>query len=117
MHDTATDRLEQFRQRVTSGEELLDRALDGVIDGAGDELDLITEIGGLRLLLHRAMAIDALDGDAYECGYLVAELVRAITRAVRTQREIAGAATDDLAAAVDRVLEGLGLGEGGDGGS
>lgn len=107
------DRLEAFREVIADGlvDETLERAYDEVIDRAGDDADLTTEIGGLRLLLHRTMAVELFDGDSYEAGMLVAELVRSITKAVRSQRQVSGSATDDLAGAVDRVLGDLGLGE------
>ena len=116
MPERRTDKLAKFRQAVQDGrvDETLDEAYDALIDAAGEDLSLVSEVGALRLLLHRAMALDALDGDAYETGSLIAELVVDITAAMRAQRQISGGATDDLAAAVDRVLGDLGVGLDGD---
>lgn len=101
-----------FAELVRDGRhtEAIDQALRSVIEAAGGDLSLSQELGGLRLVLTRVVAVDGLDADPYQTAHTVASLVETITQVVRAQRLVTGGAADDLAAAVDRVLDELGLG-------
>lgn len=106
-------RSERFAEAVRSGrrDELVERAVATVLDSIGDDLSLGQEIGALRLMLQRVIAMDALDGDPRDSAPTIARLVDGIVRAVRAQRAISGELADDLSGALTTVLVELGLGE------
>jgi hypothetical protein len=106
-------RSERFAEHVRAGrqDELVERAVAAVLTAIGGELSLGQEIGALRLMLHRVIAMDALDGDPRDTAATIARLVDGIVRAVRAQRAISGELADDLSAALTTVLIEMGLGE------
>lgn len=101
----------EFAQLVRAGnvDELVSGAVAAVIAQAGDGLSLRDEIGTLRVMLRRVVAEDLLDGDPIEAAHRVARLVDAIVATVRAERALSGGATDDLMAAVERVLGDAGV--------
>lgn len=113
----ADDRLARSRSFATAvragrKEELIDRAVQQVIEQIGDERSLGAEIGALRMILRRVIAVDALDGDPKETAATVARLVDAIVRAVKAERAISGSLANDLSDALTTVLIEMGLGDG-----
>jgi hypothetical protein len=106
-------RSERFAEQVRAGrrDELVEQAVAAVLTGIGRELSLGQEIGALRLMLQRVIAMDALDGDPRDTATTIARLTDGIVRAVRAQRAISGELADELSAALTTVLIELGLGE------
>lgn len=92
-------------------EQLIDQAVRQVIEAAGVDRSLEDEIGALRIVLQRVIAMDALHGEPRETAATVARLVDSIVRAVRAQRALSGDLADDLASALTTVLIEMGLGE------
>lgn len=92
-------------------EQLIDQAVRQVIEAAGVDHSLDDEIGALRIILKRVIAMDALDGDPRETAATVTRLVDSIVRAVRAQRALSGDLANDLTAALTTVLLEMGLGE------
>lgn len=114
--DILTGRLERsdaFAAAARAGrqEELIDRAVQQVIEQIGGERSLGEEIGALRIILKRVIALDALEGDPRETAATAARLVDAIVRAVKTERALSGDLADDLSGALTTVLIEMGLGE------
>lgn len=106
-------RSEAFARTLRSGElhALVEQAVQQVIEETGAERSLEGEIGALRLILNRVIALDALDGDPAATAATVARLVDSIVRAVKMQRALSGDLADDLADALTTVLIEMGLGE------
>ncbi len=91
---------------------LVEQAVQQIIQQAGSERSLEHEIGALRIVLNRVIAMDALEGDPAATAATVTRLVDSIVRAVKMQRALAGDLADDLADALTTVLIEMGLGEG-----
>jgi hypothetical protein len=89
----------------------LDTALRHAIAGCAAELSLEQEIGVLRLILLRVIAMDALDGDPESVARTATRLVETIVRAVRMQHALTGAQAGSLADALATILTELGLGD------
>lgn len=103
----------RFAEAARAGrrEELVERAVAAVLAAIGGELSLEQEIGALRLMLQRVIAMDALDGDPRDIAPTITRLVDGIVRAVRAQRAVSGELADDLSAALTTVLIEMGLGD------
>lgn len=103
----------RFAEAVRAGrrDELVERAVAAVLAAIGGDLSLEQEIGALRLVLQRVIAMDALDGDPRDIAPTITRLVDGIVRAVRAQRTVSGELADDLSAALTTVLIEMGLGE------
>lgn len=114
--ETAMGRLERsdsFARAVRSGQadRLIEQAVQQVIRQAGTDGSLQQEIGALRIVLQRVIAMDALDGDPTKTAATVARLVDSLVRAVKMQRALEGELADDLAGALTTVLIEMGLGD------
>jgi len=96
----------EFAELVRAGrhDETVERAVSSVIEAAGGTLALGDQIGALRVMLRRVIVNDLLDGDPLDAAHMVARLVDGICETVRAERALSGGATDDLMAAVERVL-------------
>lgn len=107
-------RSELFAELARSGrhEELVERTIRRLVETGGGDLSLGEEIGSLRLILRRVMAVDALDGDPRDTAQTVARLANAIVYAVQAQRAISGRLADDLTEALTKILIEMGLGGG-----
>lgn len=105
-------RSELFAELARSGrhEELVERTIRQLVQSGGGDLSLQEEIGSLRLILRRVMAVDALDGDARDTAQTVARLANAIVYAVQAQRAISGRLAGDLTEALTTILIEMGLG-------
>jgi predicted HAD superfamily Cof-like phosphohydrolase len=108
-----SERSEAFAKAVRAGDihALIEQAVQQVISQAGADLSLEREIGALRIVLSRVIAMDALHGDPAATAATVARLVDSIVRTVKTQRAISGDLADDLAGALTTILIEMGLGE------
>jgi hypothetical protein len=102
-----------FARAVRDGraDQLIEGAVKQVIRRAGEEGSLQQEIGALRIVLSRVIAMDALDGDPAKTAATVARLVDSLVRAVKMQRALQGDLADDLADALTTVLIEMGLGD------
>ena len=102
-----------FARAVRSGDadRLIEKAVEQVIQRAGEDGSLQHEIGALRVVLNRVIAMDALDGDPAKTAATVARLVDSLVRAVKMQRALQGDLADDLAGALTTVLIEMGLGD------
>lgn len=112
----ASDRLARsagFARAVRSGQadRLIEQAVQHVISQAGEDGSLQNEIGALRIVLNRVIAMDALDGDPAATAATVARLVDSLVRAIKLQRALKGDLADDLAGALTTVLIEMGLGD------
>src|SRR4051812_10483399 len=87
LSDGRDERSRAFAEAVRRGDKaaLVDAALAGAIADGGGELSLEQEIGALRLILRRVVAMDALDGDPESVARTMTRLVEAIVRATRMQ--------------------------------
>jgi hypothetical protein len=102
-----------FARRVRHGErgdlvECIVRAVVDAIDAGeptGPALD--GEIGALRLVLSRVIAVDALAGEPRDLALTVTRLVDAIVRAIKAREGLAGDGADGLDALTVRVLDEL----------
>jgi len=104
-------RSQRFAEAVRGQQsELVERTVAVVLETIGGELSLGREIGALRLMLQRVIAMDALDGDPRDTATTITRLVDGIVRAVRAQRAISGELADDLSDALTKVLIELGAG-------
>ena len=106
-------RSSDFAAAVRSGraDRLIDQAVQQVIRRAGESGSLQQEIGALRIVLNRVLAMDALEGDPAQTAATVARLVDSLVRAVKMQRALEGDLADDLAGALTTVLIEMGLGD------
>jgi hypothetical protein len=106
-------REQAFARLVRDGRhsEVIEEALRAAIASAGGELSLGEEIGALRLMLRRVLAVDALDGDPRAVAQTLTRLVEAIVRAVRMQRTISGELSGGLSEALTQILTEIGLGD------
>ena len=93
-------------------DELVERTIRHLIEKGGGDLSLQEEIGSLRLILRRVMAVDALDGDPRDTAQTVARLANATVYAVQAQRAISGRLADDLTESLTTILIEMGLGGG-----
>ncbi len=112
--DERLSRSEAYARAVRAGRvhELVEQAVQEIIQQAGSDRSLEHEIGALRIVLNRVIAMDALEGDPASTAATVARLVDSIVRAVKMQRALSGDLADDLADALTTVLVEMGLGEG-----
>lgn len=97
--------------RTERHEELVERTIRQLVESGGGDLSLGEEIGSLRLILKRVMAVDALDGDPRDTAQTVARLANSIVYAVQAQRAISGRLADDLTDALTKILVEMGLGD------
>ncbi|MEZ4568723.1 MAG: hypothetical protein R2849_00005, partial [Thermomicrobiales bacterium] len=97
--------------RMGQADRLIEDAVQQIIRQAGEESSLQNEIGALRIVLNRVIAMDALDGDPAKTAATVARLVDSLVRAVKMQRALQGELADDLAGALTTVLIEMGLGD------
>jgi hypothetical protein len=106
-------RSSDFARAVRSGraDHLIEQAVQQVIRQAGESGSLQQEIGALRIVLNRVIAMDALEGDPAKTAATVARLVDSLVRAVKMQRALEGDLADDLAGALTTVLIEMGLGD------
>jgi hypothetical protein len=102
-----------FARLVREGRhgEVVEEALRAAIAAAGGDLSLGEEIGALRLMLRRVLAVDALDGDPRAAAQTMTRLVETIVRAVRMQRAISGDLSGGLSEALTRILTEIGMGD------
>lgn len=107
------ERSAAFARAVRSGHvhDMIEETVREVIGQVGAEASLEQEIGALRIVLNRVIAMDGLDGDPAATAMTVARLVDSITRAVKMQRALSGTLADDLADALTTVLIEMGLGD------
>lgn len=112
-NDGRLGRSDDFARAVRSGQadQLIERAVQQVIRQAGQDGSLQNEIGALRVVLNRVIAMDALEGDPAKTAATVARLVDSLVRAVKMQRALQGDLADDLAGALTTVLIEMGLGD------
>ena len=105
-------RSDLFAEMARSGrhEELVERTIRHLVETGGGDLSLVEEIGSLRLVLRRVMAIDGLDSDPRDTAQTVARLANSIVYAVQAQRAISGRLADDLTDALTTILIEMGLG-------
>lgn len=105
-------RSEAFARAARNGnyEQLVDQTVRRVIEAAGVDRSLEDEIGALRVVLQRVIAVDALHGDPRETAATVARLADSIVRAVRAQRSLSGDLANDLVSALTTVLIDMGIG-------
>jgi hypothetical protein len=96
--------------RAGRHEELVERTIRYLVEAGGGDLSLNEEIGSLRLILRRVMAVDGLDSDPRDTAQTVARLANAIVYAVQAQRAISGRLADDLTDALTTILIDMGLG-------
>lgn len=101
-----------FADMARSGrhEELVERTIRHLVETGGGDLSLQEEIGSLRLILRRVMAVDALEGDPRDTAQTVARLANATVYAVQAQRAISGRLADDLTEALTKILIEMGMG-------
>ena len=101
-----------FAGQVREGriEAAIEEAVRTAIAVCGAELSLGAEIGALRLVLQRVVAVDALESDPKDLAVTMTRLVDSITRTIRLQRTLSGGQADAIADAVATVLLELGLG-------
>jgi len=113
IEDDRQMRSSNFARAVRSGQpdRLIEQAVQHVIRQAGKSGSLQQEIGALRIVLNRVIAMDALDGDPAKTAATVARLVDSLVRAVKMQRALEGELADDLAGALTTVLIEMGLGD------
>lgn len=106
-------RSEAFADAVRQGrqDEMVERTVRKMMEISGGDRTLEQEIGALRLVLQRVIAVDMLDGDVRETANTVARLADSIVRAVRAQRAISGDLAGDLSDALTTVLIEMGLGD------
>src|SRR5690606_19249451 len=99
-------RSESFARAARAGhvQELVDHAVRQIISHTGAERSLEQEIGALRIILNRVIAMDALEGDPAKTAVTVARLADSIVRAVKMQRALSGDLADDLAGALTTAL-------------
>lgn len=97
--------------RAGKHDDLVERTIRVLVESSGGELSLAEEIGSLRLVLRRVMAIDGLDSDPRDTAQTVARLANAIVYAVRAQRSISGQLADDLTGALTTILIEMGAGD------
>jgi hypothetical protein len=90
---------------------LVERTVQQVLGELGDDLSLDTEIGALRLVLQRLVAVESVEADPRATAQLTARLVDSITRAVKAQREMSDDLAGDLSKALTATLIEMGLGE------
>lgn len=114
-------RAEVFAARVRAGErgDLVERVVGAVVDAIGSDADagdatLEGEIGALRLVLSRVIAVDALAGEPRDLALTVTRLVDAIVRAIKARSGLAPADYDALDALTARVLDELDARDGGE---
>lgn len=88
----------------------MERTIRHLVETGGGDLSLNEEIGSLRLILRRVMAVDGLDSDPRDTAQTVARLANAIVYAVQAQRAISGRLADDLTDALTTILIDMGLG-------
>ncbi|RIK45225.1 MAG: hypothetical protein DCC58_07105 [Chloroflexi bacterium] len=108
-------RAEEFAARVRQGArgDLVEQVVQAVVAAIGAEAEtagqgvLEGEIGALRLVLSRVVAVDALAGDPRDLALTVTRLVDAIVRAVKARQDVAATDTDTLDALTARVLDEL----------
>jgi hypothetical protein len=105
-------RSDLFAEMARTGrhEELVERTIRHLVEAGGGDLSLVEEIGSLRLVLRRVMAIDGLDSDPRDTAQTVARLANSIVYAVQAQRAISGRLADDLTDALTTILIEMGLG-------
>jgi hypothetical protein len=105
-------RSDLFAEMARTGrhEELVERTIRHLVETGGGDLSLVEEIGSLRLVLRRVMAIDGLDSDPRDTAQTVARLANSIVYAVQAQRAISGRLADDLTDALTTILIEMGLG-------
>lgn len=103
--------LAAFNRALASGrfDQLLPAEVARIIAEAGQEGMLLDEIGALRVVLMRLIAVEGHNVELLSQG--VPRIVGAIVRALRAQRLLAGDAAGDLVEALTRVLTEMGLGE------
>lgn len=101
-----------FAGQVREGrlDAAVEEAVRSAIVACGAELSLGAEIGALRLVLQRVIAVDALESDPKDLAVTMTRLVDSITRTIRLQRTLSGGQADTIADAVTTVLLELGLG-------
>lgn len=101
-----------FAEQVRDGrmDTAIEEAVRGAIAACGADLSLAAEIGALRLVLQRVIAVDALESDPKDLAVTMTRLVDSIVRTIRLQRAISGGQADAIADAVTTVLLELGLG-------
>ena len=101
-----------FAGQVREGrlDAAIEEAVRAAIAACGADLSLGAEIGALRLVLQRVVAVDALESDPKELAVTMTRLVDSITRTIRLQRTLSGGRADAIADAVTTVLLELGLG-------
>jgi hypothetical protein len=106
-------RSEAYARAARAGQhhKLVEEAVQQIIRQAGAERSLEHEIGALRFVLNRVIAMDALEGDPAATAATVARLVDSIVRAVKMQRALSGDLADDLAGSLTTVLIEMGLGD------
>lgn len=116
-------RAEEFAARVRGGEkgDLVERVVGAVVDAIAAETEagagnaaLEGEIGALRLVLSRVIAVDALAGEPRDLALTVTRLVDAIVRAIKARHGLApgdGGALDALTARVLDELDARDAGE------
>lgn len=111
--DERQRRSDAFARAARNGdyEQLVDQTVRRVIEAAGVDRSLEDEIGALRIVLQRVIAVDALHGDPRETAATVARLADSIVRAVRAQRALSGELANDLVSALTTVLIDMGIGE------
>lgn len=101
-----------FAGQVRDGrlDTAIEEAVRAAIVACGADLSLGAEIGALRLVLQRVVAVDALDSDPKDLAVTMTRLVDSIVRTIRLQRTISGGQADAMADAVTTILLELGLG-------
>lgn len=119
-------RAEEFAARVRGGEQgdLVERVVGAVVaaiaqetEGSGGDAALEGEIGALRLVLSRVIAVDALAGDPRDLALTVTRLVDAIVRAIKARHGLAPDDAGVLDALTARVLDELDARDAGEEGS
>jgi uncharacterized membrane protein YccC len=112
--DARRERSDQFADLARAGrhDELVERTIRKLVEDGGGDLSLAEEIGSLRLILRRVMAVDGLDSDPRDTAQTVARLANAIVYAVQAQRTISGRLADDLTDALTTILIEMGHGGG-----
>ena len=110
--DGRRERSDLFAEMARAGrhDELVERTICKLVESGGGDLSLSEEIGSLRLILRRVMAVDGLDSDPKDTAQTVARLANAIVYAVQAQRAISGRLADDLTEALTTILIEMGMG-------
>jgi hypothetical protein len=110
--DARRTRSDLFAEMARAGrhDELVERTIRKLVESGGGDLSLSEEIGSLRLILRRVMAVDGLDSDPKDTAQTVARLANAIVYAVQAQRAISGRLADDLTEALTTILIDMGMG-------